>query len=775
MRDWCPATELAGLPGMPGTPRGVLKMAVRMGWESRPRERGKGMEYRIATLPERTRLAIQEAYLRAAMADVTALPASLTPDPSPGDQAPSAETETETETASALAVRDLQDQIAARRPTEAERLRHKAEGQAKFAALAKDHPKRRRAKAREWLVSAYQQLCREQPDLAKAAARARICARVNDGDLVLPPAVAAEMPRYRQTCRLAEASLHRWIDCYAADGIWGLIDNYGTRAGQSLIDTQPALQQLVLGQMFFQPQSSGRDLHALVQAKGDELTASGVRLPSLRSIQGFRAQWIAANPGLWAIMTNPGEWKNRYLSALGSQHEAVTALNQVWEMDSTPGDWLLKDGRHTVVGCIDLWSRRLTLHVAKSSSAYAVGQCFRRAVLAWGVPQAVRTDNGKDYVSGYFTSVLEGLEINPLLCIPFASEQKGTIERTLRTMAYGALKLLTGYAGHNVAEAQAIRSRKTFAERVMTPGEVIDVSLTAVELQAHLNEWVRAVYHQDGHGGLNGQTPFARAASWDGEIRTLDERALDALLAPVAGERVVTKNGLRWENRTYISPLLHRWIGQTVFARYDESDLGRLYLYDDERFLCVVECPEMTGISRAEVAAVSRAEQKKLLAAQTKELRAHKRNTAQNAAELVLKHRALAADKLVEFPRASVPHTTPALDAAAAAVDARDPAPMRRDTPEQQAQKAALTVIEAPLGGGATLLTPTFPESPRARFIKWMRLNNEVIRGDHDGKQELLREWHAYGESVEWRTQKVLAEDFPEHYQWQDAAGGAAD
>lgn len=790
MNDWHTASELAGLPEMPATVSGVIRAAKREAWPSRHRSgRGGGREYPQTCLPTPTQDALKMRHGKACAAYVRSLTTPTQSSNNPGDlaaasaqvvsaqvvtAAPQVATapasvplstplDSETESPASPATSIDNDPPA---PESAEdRRRRKAEGQAKFAALAKDHPKRKRAKAREWLVLRYFQQVRDS-GAGKRASRAHLVDGVNDGTIAIPTHVSAELPRYHGRYALSEGSLQRWIGCYQADGIWGLTDGYGNRASQTLIDTQPALQQLVLGQMFAQPQSSGRDLHALVQAKGEELTTQGVRLPSLRSIQGFRAHWIAANPGLWAIMTNPGEWKNRYLSALGSQHEAVTALNQVWEMDSTPGDWLLKDGRHTVVGCIDLWSRRLTLHVAKSSSSYAVGQCFRRAVLAWGVPKAVRTDNGKDYVSEYFTSVLKGLDIDPLLCIPFASEQKGTIERTLKTMAYGALKLLPGYAGHNVAEAQAIRARKPFAERVMTPGEVIEVSLTAVELQAHLNEWVRAVYHQNPHGGLNGQTPFARAASWDGETRTLDERALDALLAPVAGERVVTKAGLRWENRTYISPIMHRWTGQTVFARYDESDLGRLYLYDDERFLCVVECPEMTGISRAEVAAMAHAEQKKLLAAQTEELRAHKRNTAQNAAELVLKHRAIAADKLVEFPRASVPHTTPALEAGAEAarIQAGERPTRNTDPAPELPPLVGLEVIEAVVGGGGRVIPLNPPETARQRYTAWLKTDNEVKRGDHDGKEDVLRAWATYAETAEWRAQKIIAEDYPEMY-----------
>ncbi len=36
--------------------------------------------------------------------------------------------------------------------------------------------------------------------------------------------------------------------------------------------------------------------------------------------------------------------------------------------------------------------------VSKSSTAAAVKQVLRRSMLGWGLPEAVRTDNGKDYV-----------------------------------------------------------------------------------------------------------------------------------------------------------------------------------------------------------------------------------------------------------------------------------------------------------------------------------------------------------------------------------------
>lgn len=74
MRNWYTATELAGLPGVPGTDRNVRAMADREGWEGQRRLGSKAIEYHIAVLPETTRAAL----LKQAVDTVTVeQPASL--------------------------------------------------------------------------------------------------------------------------------------------------------------------------------------------------------------------------------------------------------------------------------------------------------------------------------------------------------------------------------------------------------------------------------------------------------------------------------------------------------------------------------------------------------------------------------------------------------------------------------------------------------------------------------------------------------------------------
>lgn len=53
-KGWYSAQELAGLPGLPGTERGVFKAAQKNLWALRAKARGKGNEYALRSLPAET-------------------------------------------------------------------------------------------------------------------------------------------------------------------------------------------------------------------------------------------------------------------------------------------------------------------------------------------------------------------------------------------------------------------------------------------------------------------------------------------------------------------------------------------------------------------------------------------------------------------------------------------------------------------------------------------------------------------------------------------------
>lgn len=702
MKTWYPASELAGLPGMPATKRGVNLAVSRAGW--RTRENGLGREIHVASLPAITRDCLSRV----------------------GRSLPSAANDA------------------------AKRQSTKEGGLRQYAALPENDSRKARANARAWLLSRWADFAQEQA-ATPAACVVDFVARYRAGQIEIPEEHRDSLPVRNGVRTLDRATLYRWRSEHQARGIAGLMDGYGNRKGAFKVASDEQLQKIVLGCLLSHPHITPTKILQFLEAEHPEL--GGV---SEKSIERFVKRWKAENPQMLSAHINPDQWKNRYMAAFGSQHDGIERLNQLWELDSTPADWMLADGRHCVIGVIDMFSRRLQFRVSKTSKAEAVALAFRKAVLAWGVPETVRTDNGADYKSNRFRTVLRDLEIEQLFCVPFASEQKGTIERAMRTMSHGVMDLLPGFIGHNVAERKVIEARKSFAERIMLSGEVIEVALTAEQLQQKLDQWCEAIYGRNVHRGL-GITPWQKANDWRGAIRRIgDERALDALLSEIAGLRTVTKKGLRLDHHDYIAPELVAYIGHEVHLRRDADDMGRVFVYDlDGRFISMAQSPELTGISRAEVAAVAHAKQKDLRKEHRIEAQALSREIKRNPFDAIVEHRIAQSQNVTALPKRAEEYSTPALrehgvaaratDAPTATVDERLQRDLERLAAEMQEVPKPAAVLQA--------------DDPQRRYERWVRLDRRV-KSDERLSESDRNFVESYPKSTEFKSMKSFFEDF---------------
>lgn len=577
----------------------------------------------------------------------------------------------------------------------AARSRALREGRLRFNALKPDSPKRRSALAREWCVLGAVRF-REEHGGTWMNAMFGFAEALNAGAVDVPPEVLAELPA-RNGRRVSEGTIRTWHAAYTKGGIWALTDRYGNREGEGKIETNKDLLQLLLGALQKWPNVTPRKFKDWLQAEH-----SALNVVSYGTIRRFFNKFKADNPQLWTYLCNPDRWKNIFLVAAGKSDEDIIRLNQRWELDSTPGDWLLKDGRHTVLGCIDVYSRRLKFYVSKTSTAMAVKQLLRRALLDWGVPESVRTDNGKDYVSQELDSLLHDLNVQHQVCLPFASEQKPFIERAFRTMSHGVFELLPGFIGHSVADRKEIESRQSFAARVMKEGEVIEAELTAGELQTLLDDWAEHLYAEAQHSGLKGQTPREVARNWREPVdRIENERALDQLLAEIGDTRTVSKKGIKFDGRLFVDEegAFFQYIGREVLIRLDEQDMGRIAVYaigKTQEFLFWAIDIDTLGISRAEYATAARAKQRKFMAAQAAEMREFGKLIKSDPARTVIEHRKSLAQNVVDIQPASTPYTTPALLEAAKAAAARDSmdAGMSPSGGASPAQRAAVAEIK---------------------------------------------------------------------------------
>lgn len=558
-------------------------------------------------------------------------------------------------------------------------------------------------------------------------------------------------------------SLHNWQKKIATAGIASLAGNYGHRKGTGLA-SQTELVDFIAAMLADHPHCSCKHIRrGLIARFGEGKT------PTLRSLQRFVEVWKRENVSALLKITNPDAWRSKFQSAAGSASADVVRLNQLWEIDSTKGDVMLADGkRHNVVAIIDVYSRRVIYHISRSSSAAAVAACLRKALLAWGVPETLVTDNGSDYVSRHIKDALIGLGIEQRIAPPFTPEAKPHIERSFKTFSHDVMELLGGYIGHDVTGRKDIEARKSFAQRLGTTGECVNLDMTPEDFQGFCDRWAGDIYAHDPHEGLGGKSPWQVAAEWRQPVGEIDPRALDMLLSPPAdGDswRMVRKKGLKIDGRWHIHAELGPIIGQRVKVLLDEADVGAVYVFAETEsgnmeYLCRAVDPELTGISRQEIAAAAKVMQRKAVSERTAELKAEARKLGtKDVAREIMHDAAAKAGKLAVFPQPTIPHETPMLKEAGLAARAGDAPAPHEPTADELAARAAL--VEDMARETATVHEMPEAHIERQRYNRWLAVD-AAIKAGQDVPEKDRKWWESYQKTPKFLAERQMREFFPQ-------------
>jgi len=463
------------------------------------------------------------------------------------------------------------------------------------------------------------------------------------------------------------------------------------------------------------------------------------RLPSKRTVERFVARLEAEKPALLASVRDPDLYKSRYRVSIGRADAGVTHAHQVWEIDTTKADVLCKEGRKSILGIIDVWSRRTFYLVVDSESAQSVRRTLTAAIRKWGVvPEVLRTDQGSGYINATMATALPLLGIVHDPVPPASGDKKPFVERMFGTFTRERASLLKGFAGHSVAQAAKLRQ----AAKVATGRAVIVPELTAAELQAIIDAWLDGVYHVREHGGT-GASPMARWTASPRPARAApDEGALKLALSAAIGPAQVTKKGITWKRGHYWAPSLAAWVGRQVTLRRDEDDLGELYVFDDSgRYIATAVNAERSGLSDELFAREARQNQSEFMAEQRAELRnKQKAFRFEDAVQAVLRRDAEAAGKLATLPVATSRHTTDMLDSLA------EPRP---ETPSAPAMAAA----------AAPARPRTRAPEPADRIAETDRVLAAAAAGQ-DVEPDALRAARTYAQSSEYRADKLLRAPF---------------
>jgi len=317
--------------------------------------------------------------------------------------------------------------------------------------------------------------------------------------------------------------------------------------------------------------------------------------------------------------------------------------------------------------------------------------------------------------------------------------------------------LLPGFVGHNVADRKQIEARKSFAQRLgESDKDAFCVELTHDELQTKVDHWLEVKYNHKPHRGLNGKSPFEVMAAWSAPVRRIEnERALDILLAPVAGkdgQRAVTKHGIALDHAKFIHPNLVP--GTQVLCRHDPSDLGRIYVFssDGREFICIAECPERVGVNPGDAIRAVRAEQTRRIKEEVDPLRREiGRMKPFDMIDGVLRANEAQHGTLTAFPSRVAAHTTPSLDAAARALP-REP----KETPLSQQQEQ---VHERVIERLADHRQPEPENTPETRFARARAIEADL----HTNAVVSItdRQWlQTYLSTAEYRAHRRMEDSF---------------
>ncbi len=714
MKVWFSPAELVdlALPGLPQTKRGINIHAETQGWKLATSEAGValarrrvgpggGLEYHFSLLPERAQVAIAAAALK--VQERPAEPVTFEPAPD-----------------------DLRDADIVRR-----------DARIAVIAAADAHAKKAR--------------------LARYASDPLFAKLYNGGRADVEPWIVASVKS------VSPRNLKRWRSALKKEGPQALAGKFRQRSTSVLERAEGGRVKTYIAALLtkntYLTADHVRDLVA-DEFKDAITTAGTFRLPSLRTFERFIAGWQAENEQLFMFMTDPDRWKSTVRHCGSNMYAHIGRLNQLWEIDASPADVLCTDGRRNLYVVIDIWSRRMFGLITKTPCTDASLSLVRRAIIEWGVPEVLRTDNGSDFTSHQFKRAVASLGIEQDLCPPHSPERKASVERNIGTIQRGCMRLLPGFIGHDVKDRKQIEARKTFAARLgESDKDAFCVELSAQELQDRLDRWLATKYAHRAHSGLGGVSPFERAGSWAQPLRAIDNlRALDLLLAPAAGAdgmRTATKRGIKFDNTRFIAPEI--LAGQSVFVRCDPEDMGRIFCFESEvgRFICEGIAPERLGIDPAAAHAEARHRQRKFVKEQTAEIRREARRIKpHDMIDGVLRTAAARSEGVIAFPQRSQPHSTPSLEEAAAArAEAQHPEFTDED---REAHERRVAEIEASADAANVV---QLEETPRQRFARAKQLEVALGEGDDVDPQEVL--WlGGYQQTPEYRAQSTMLEDF---------------
>lgn len=246
--------------------------------------------------------------------------------------------------------------------------------------------------------------------------------------------------------------------------------------------------------------------------------------------------------------------------------------NQLWQGDARHGILLPhpeKKGKQKMTylfAWVDDFSRKILFcKYYWDEKVPRLEDCFRQAILRWGIPEKIYVDNGSAYISKQFTCVVNRVGIRKIHHPPYQAWCKGKVEAIMK------------------------RIKSFQKEAVCADFKTIE------ELNQTLAAWIEIEYNNKLHSST-GQTPNKRFHENSlvfkikriSDIESFNESFL------WRDYRVINKYGfISFKSNTY--RIRDIGCGEKIELRFDPFDLSNLYIYFKKKYIQTVKAYRITN------------------------------------------------------------------------------------------------------------------------------------------------------------------------------------
>lgn len=400
---------------------------------------------------------------------------------------------------------------------------------------------------------------------------------------------------------VSKSTLYNWQRAHKKDGLTGLLPNYGGRKDQRTIDK--SAWKFFCGEYLQLTQPSIGFCYRLLEL---EAKKENWNIPSLKTVARMAKQDI---PEAVRRLKRYGE-KNYYDNSQAytqRDYESISA-GEVFVGDHHVFDLFINMGsiekpkwtRPWLTAWMDMRSRKLVgWTVNLSPCTDEIIAAFANAALnpAIGLPRDIYIDNGRDYCSHRFggtgnrgkrltdeekevlkaegkmaETLMDRLKIKTHFAIVENARAK-IIEREFRNLVEWFSKPFPTYCGRTQKE------RPDDLEKKLKQPQKYGVNLD--EFKQIFNDWAVNVFNKTvSQGkGRKGECPDETFSRTRLPARMADPEVLRLFFMKSTNPFKIGRNGVTFKGNEYHSDSLILIKGQSVFVRYRDEDLSKIWLY----------------------------------------------------------------------------------------------------------------------------------------------------------------------------------------------------